>query len=100
MLLCLCDHAGEDGICWPAISRIVARTGIGERTVQRCLKWLADRQFFTTNNRLNRSRTYIINPRKLDTPANLTPRKSDTSRGANLTPHPRKSDTQIDKEPV
>ena len=33
MLLCLADHADNDGVCWPGISAVVEKTGLSRRTV-------------------------------------------------------------------
>jgi hypothetical protein len=32
-LLCLADHADNDGVCWPGISAVVEKTGLSRRTV-------------------------------------------------------------------
>lgn len=37
VLLCLADHCGEGGACWPAVSRIMVLTGLSESTVRNCI---------------------------------------------------------------
>jgi len=43
VMLVLAEHADEHGICYPSVSRISARSGMGERGVQGVLKRLQDR---------------------------------------------------------
>jgi len=40
VLLCLADHADEDGVCWPSQARIARKTGLSERAVRDALKVL------------------------------------------------------------
>lgn len=42
VLLCLADHANDDGLAWPAWQTLVARTRTSESTVYRQLKKLRD----------------------------------------------------------
>mgnify|MGYP000234527247 CR=1 FL=1 len=42
VMLCLADHADDEGVCYPSVARLVDRTGMGERGVQRVLRRLAD----------------------------------------------------------
>jgi hypothetical protein len=37
VLVALAEHADEDGVCWPGVSRLTERTGYGRATVQRAL---------------------------------------------------------------
>lgn len=45
VMLCLADHADDDGRCYPAVSRLVARTGMKERGVQTVVKRLQAKGF-------------------------------------------------------
>lgn len=45
VLLSLADHADDEGICYPSISRLVKRTGLTERTVQNATQRLKQRGF-------------------------------------------------------
>jgi hypothetical protein len=40
VLLCLADHADEDGVCWPSQNRIEEKTGLSERCIRDSLKML------------------------------------------------------------
>ena len=100
ILICLCDHADDNGMCWPSVARIVEKTGVCERAVQRCLKWLREGGFFTVDDKMHRSRTYLIDPRIWCTPAANAPRSKCTSTPAFNAPLPRSKCTQIDKEPI
>ena len=42
VLLALADWANDDGLCWPSVAALVARTGVSDRTVQRTLRGLAE----------------------------------------------------------
>lgn len=42
VLVCLADYADENACAWPSISRLAREVQVSERTVQRCLKALAD----------------------------------------------------------
>jgi hypothetical protein len=42
VLLALADHANRDGVAWPSLRRIAARTGLSERTVQYALRDLQE----------------------------------------------------------
>lgn len=41
-LLCLADHANDDGICWPSVDRIAWRSRVNERHARRLLRELED----------------------------------------------------------
>lgn len=104
VLMCLCDHANDDGVCWPSIETLCRKTSKGERTVQSALKWLAENDFFTFKDGEHKARTYYLDPRKICTPAKSAPRKSRTPQNlqdtpAKSAPHPRKSRTQTTIEP-
>jgi hypothetical protein len=43
-LLALCDHANDDGLCWPSIAKLAEFTCISERQVKRLVHALVDRE--------------------------------------------------------
>jgi hypothetical protein len=43
VLLCLCDHANDDGDCWPSVERMAAKCSTTDRTIQRSLNKLRER---------------------------------------------------------
>ena len=44
VLMSLCDHANDDGLCWPAIATICRKTSKSERTVRNALVELKKRK--------------------------------------------------------
>ncbi len=51
ILLALADHADDDGICWPSISKIAAKAYVSERTAQRYIIELTDEGYLSTISR-------------------------------------------------
>lgn len=45
VMLSLADHAGDDGRCYPSISRLCQRTGLSERAVQTNIRKLVEQGF-------------------------------------------------------
>lgn len=73
VLLALADWANEDGKCWPSIAKIAAKTGCGERTVQRALREAETRGLLTRAEITGKGCTYTINPRHSGTPVTKSP---------------------------
>lgn len=45
-LLCLADHAGDDGLrCYPSVPRLAERSKVSERQVTRVLRWLEAKDY-------------------------------------------------------
>ncbi|MCB0066021.1 MAG: helix-turn-helix domain-containing protein, partial [Caldilineaceae bacterium] len=42
VLLCLAEHADDDGLCWPSLRRISELTRLSHATVTRCLACLEE----------------------------------------------------------
>lgn len=85
MLLAIADHASDDGRdAWPSIKTLARRTRLGERTVQRVLKRLADEgQLIIYPGGGRRSNHYEIpmtsDSTELSTPlSDRHPRQNDT----------------------
>ena len=57
ILLALADHADDDGVCYPSISRLVDRTGMAERGVQKVLKRLAEKGHLSVETNAGRNGT-------------------------------------------
>lgn len=55
VLLALCDHAGEDGECWPTTGRLAEKCGLSKQSVQRHLTALADRRLIEKVERRKRA---------------------------------------------
>lgn len=99
VLMCLCDHANDDGLCWPSVATIGRKCSKSERTVQSALKWLNDNNYFRVEDRPGKGRLYFLNPRKICTPAKSAPPQDLQDTPAKSAPHPRKSRTQTTIEP-
>ncbi len=39
LLLALCDHANDDGICYPSQEKLMKKCGIGQTTLTNHIKW-------------------------------------------------------------
>ncbi len=109
-LLALADRADDqDGRCYPSVKWIMGRTSLSERTVQRCLVWLADNGHITIKEQSGQSSNYLVHPRQADTPTPVTaaPEQERHPRHGGAPPpserrgtpvsvagHPRQADTQ------
>lgn len=64
VLLCLADHADDGGTCYPSVPRIMARTGLSDRGVQKALKRLEGVGMVSVRHGGGRgnSNSYTINP--------------------------------------
>lgn len=91
VLMSLCDHANDDGLCWPAIATICRKTSKSERTVQGALKWLEDNGYFTRECRNGTSPKYLLNPRKICTPAETAPPQNLHETPAETAPKPSRT---------
>lgn len=86
VVLCLADHSDDDGRCYPAISRLVTRTGMAERGVQTVIKRLASKGVIAVEKNAGRrgANVYTILP----TPAPHAPRTPCTPAPHAPTPAP------------
>lgn len=73
VLLCLCDHANDDGQCWPSMARIARKCSVTDRTVQRAIKRLRDWGILTGDCEPGRTYKFQINPRHDVTPDTMSP---------------------------
>lgn len=110
VLLAIADHASDDGTdAYPSVGRLVRRTSVDARTVQRAIRRLVDLGELQVDEGagLSGSNRYAVDmtPRQVATPGNMPPlaqrhpRQSATPAesplgGGNLTPTPRQSATQ------
>lgn len=78
VLLCLCDHANDDGDCWPSMARIARRSSMSERTAQRAIKGLRERGILSWDDAPGRPHRFAIDPRRIVTPDNLSPLTNTT----------------------
>lgn len=78
ILLCLADHANDDGVCWPSISRIAKRSRIDRNNVMDHIKKLTEAGYIKVEHRSGTSNVYKVFPK-------ITSGGSTTS-GADATP--------------
>ena len=82
VLLILCDHANDDGVCWPSVATMGRKSGLSERTIQRALKSLSDDGLFAFKDTPGKGRKYTLNSgqicRKIPAEISANPRHSDT----------------------
>jgi len=78
VMLCLADHADDDGVCYPSVARLCKRSSLSERTVQGTIKKLIARGFLSVEYGGGRSGTNRFtvraNPAASAPPQNLHPR--------------------------
>ncbi|SIO58334.1 Helix-turn-helix domain-containing protein [Paraburkholderia phenazinium] len=94
VLVAICDTANDEGVCWPSVATISARTSMGERTVQRHLEDLEKAGLVTRTFRRGRSTNYLVHegkfpyktPAKLAPPQDIHPRQIGTPAKLATTP--------------
>lgn len=89
VLLALADNANDEGQCFPSVPTLVAKCGMGERTVQGVISRLRDDGHLTCHYRTGRSTVYIVHP--VLTPAAAAPPQN--THPASAAPYPRSSRT-------
>lgn len=88
VLISLVDQANDDGVCWPAVGTIAARTCLSERAVRDALAWLQAAGAVFREYRHNTSTSYTVCPKRFDpskAPAEskrTTKRKTDVAANA------------------
>lgn len=60
ILLCLADHANDDGVCWPSIPRIAKRVRIDRNNVMDHIKALAKSGYLAVEHRNGTSNVYKV----------------------------------------
>lgn len=112
MMLALADHANDEGVCWPSVSRLATRARLSERQAQRVLHKLADKGYIRVVVRgdgRGRTTLYILTL-KGDTVSPIEPEKDDilspipekrvTSRAKRVTSRAQKGDIAMSPEPL
>ncbi|MFC4731751.1 helix-turn-helix domain-containing protein [Salipiger abyssi] len=91
VLLAIADHIGKNEHSFPSNSRLVERTGLGERTVQGAIKRLEGAGYLVVGWQQGPrgTNTYSVRPSGAKTPAEDAPRRSCAP--AADSPHPRRS---------
>lgn len=78
LMLCLADHANDDGECWPSVTRLANRARCTERWARDCLKQLTEAGWLERNLRPGNTTKYrILFPKQAQTPEpQFTPEES------------------------
>ena len=62
LLIALADHANDETFdCWPSLTHLVKKTGMGRSTIARALNTLEATGFITREQREKKSTRYILN---------------------------------------
>lgn len=102
VLLALARRSNDSGFCWPSVARIALDTGVSERSVQRAIKTLNEREVIGVRTRKNNQRTtssmYVLGGDKT-TPSGATKchprgRQNDTPGGDKMTPELQRRTTK------
>jgi hypothetical protein len=75
VLLALADWSNDDGVCWPSIAQLCAKSGLSERAVRISIGRLRDDGHLERNETRGKGVTYTIHPRNAETPARRAPGK-------------------------
>jgi hypothetical protein len=88
VLLCLCDHANDDGECWPSVARMARKCSVSQRTVQRAIQSLKDKSILDWHDVPGRSHKFTIDPRRIVTPDTVSPLTMTTKPPTQCHPTP------------
>lgn len=88
VLLCLCDHANDAGVCWPSMPRVASKCSVNIRTVQRAIQSLRARGILDWEDAPGRSHKFTIDPRRIVTPGTESPPTLTTQPPAQSHPTP------------
>ncbi|KGH03989.1 helix-turn-helix domain-containing protein [Comamonas thiooxydans] len=84
VLISLADQANDDGVCWPAVGTIAARTCLSERAVRDALAWLQAAGAVFREYRHNTSTSYTVCPKRFDPAKAPAESKRTTKRKTNV----------------
>ena len=84
VLISLADQANDDGVCWPAVGTIAARTCLSERAVRDALAWLQAAGAVFREYRHNTSTYYTVCPKRFDPSKAPVESKRTTKRKTNV----------------
>lgn len=84
VLISLADQANDDGVCWPAVGTIAARTCLSERAVRDALAWLQAAGAVFREYRHNTSTSYTVCPKRFDPSKAPAESKRSTKRKAQV----------------
>lgn len=96
VLLCLCDHANDEGLCWPSMARMAIKCSVTDRSVRRAIKSLTKKSVITVSSAPGKTNHFVIDPGHCVTPDRESPR---TQSPKPRTQSPRTPDT-VSPEPL
>lgn len=91
VLMCLAEHADDEGKCWPSVRTIARKCSKSVRTVQSALKNLGELGYFEIEDLVGRGRIYRLNQSKICTPAESAAPQKSCETGAESAQYPRKN---------
>lgn len=78
IMLALADWSNDEGVCWPSIAQLRAKTRKGERTIQGVIKSLVSKGHMSRTENCGQGCVYTLHPRSDCAPAAAAPRKVRT----------------------
>lgn len=66
VLLCLADHADNDGVCWPGLSAVSEKTGVSQRQVMRLVSKMSETGLLEIEKRKDAGQRQQTNRYRLD----------------------------------
>lgn len=107
VLLCLADHANDDGICWPAYDRLAARARCSRRQAIRCVENLIAEGWVDRVGRKPVERGGYVNIYRIGkrggnlSPGDISEQRGDKNTQKGVTPmSPKPSGESSFNEPV
>jgi hypothetical protein len=73
VLLALADCANDEGLCWPGVRSLCAKTGKAERSLQASIKSLESGGHIKRDEIIGKGCNYLVHPRKNCAPAEDAP---------------------------
>ena len=64
VLLALADNANDEGMCWPSMATIVAKTSLSDRCIQEAIRALEVTGMLSIHERSGRSNYYTVTPER------------------------------------
>ncbi|MBA1321210.1 helix-turn-helix domain-containing protein [Pseudomonas plecoglossicida] len=99
VLISLADNANDDGVCWPSVATIGARTCLSERAVRNALRWLEEVGILKSNQRFGRSTWYSLTPAAYAPGTTCPPAPDAPSPRQEMPPTPAPGAPRTVKEP-
>lgn len=102
LMLCLADHANDDGVCWPSVTRLAERARCTERWARECLKQLADDGWLERDLRPGKSTMYrILFPEQAKLPGtDITPEDNSPLKSGGEDTSPRNPTSSPPRNPT